>query len=680
MLDQSLITLKGVGTKTADKFAKLNINTIGDLLKYYPRQNAYLDYSKLKTIAQLTVGMREIFTATIFSIQKKMSRHKTSFTVVVVKDDTGYIEFFLFDGQQYKIRQVSVGDTLIITGKVENNKIRRILTSPDFQIVDPDDQEKTTLGILPTYGLSNSLSQKKVGEVVKKSLQFVGESIEDYLPQKIIDEHNLLPLSIAIKNIHFPQNFNMLKQAQLRIKFDEFFLLTWYLSNRQNKEQQGFVHKVAKKKIDDFIKTLPYELTSDQALAWQEIALDMQDSRPMFRLLQGDVGSGKTVIAVLSLLLTVQNGWQGAIMVPTEILASQHYETLKTLLLTMNINIALLTGSIKASDKKIIAEQLQSGAIDIVVGTHALIQESVNFKKLALIITDEQHRFGVSQRSALVAKASEAPDILVMTATPIPRSLAQTVYAHLGISTLKVLPANRKKIITLLYRSNRNEEIYQGVIRQVAAGRQVYIVCALIDQSENFSVQALTDLYEQLSKNIFKDISCALLHGKLSPQEKELVMQSFVRGDTKILFTTTVIEVGVNVPNANLMVILNAERYGLAQLHQLRGRVGRSSHQSYCALISDTDSEDSLQRLEIVRSSSDCFELAEFDMKQRGIGELLGVKQHGGSGLFLADIFVDHDILKKAQASCREVLACKEMNRDLEMKLAKQQNNIYINN
>lgn len=680
MLDQSITTLKGVGAKTADKFAKININTIGDLLKYYPRQNAYLDYSKLKKIAQLNVGVREIFTAIIFSVQKKQSRHKMSFTVVVVKDETGYIEFFLFDGQQYKARQLSVGDTLIITGKVENSKIRRILTNPDFQILELEDQVEKVLGILPTYSLSNTLTQKKISELVKKSLIVAGEAIQDYLPKKMLDEQKLLPLATAITNIHFPQSFEMLKKAQTRIKFDEFFFLTWHLHNSLSKNQIGFVHQVDEKKIAEFIKTLPYELTIDQQLAWQEIATDMQNELPMFRLLQGDVGSGKTVIAVLALLLTVQNGCQGAIMVPTEILAGQHYETIKNLLGVMNINIALLTGSIKAQDKKLILEQLAAGIIDIVVGTHALIQETVTFKKLMLVITDEQHRFGVSQRIALVEKSRETPDVLVMTATPIPRSLAQTVYAHLNISTIKGLPANRKKIITLLYASSRSAEIYQGVIRQVNSGRQVYIVCSLIDQSENFSAQAVTDLYEQLSSSVFKNIACALLHGKLAPREKEDIMQSFVSGATKILFATTVVEVGVNVPNANLIVILNAERYGLAQLHQLRGRVGRSSYQSYCVLITDTDSEDSLQRLEVLRSSSDCFELAEFDMKQRGIGELLGLKQHGGSGLFLADIFTDKEILLTAQKLCQKILACEKMSSEVATNIEKQKNNIYLNN
>ena len=665
--------LKGIGPKKAADFANLNIITIGDLLNRYPR--TYVDQSKVKTIAELTTGgEKQLFRAEVYRVADKISARRMRYTLVTVKDETGFAELYMFAHQRFQTRNYKPGVQLLIDGKVQPGRGAKMVTDAYVQILK-DGEEAAAPGILPVYALSGALTQQNVRTAVKTALAMAEDYLPESLPQEVITAKKLPPRLEALKNIHFPASFAELNRARSRFVFEELFLLQCgllYYRSRVQTSRSGIKLAPDGDVIKRVLADMPFKLTAAQEDAWHDISLDMQDKKPMHRLLQGDVGSGKTAVSALALAKAAENGYQGCIMVPTEILAQQHYETLQQFLQPAGISIGLLTSSVKGVKRREVLQALAEGSLQVIVGTHALIQDDVVFDKLALVVTDEQHRFGVEQRAKLANKSAFEPDVLVMTATPIPRTLALTVYGDLDVSVMKGRPPGRKAIKTLCYTGDKRREVYAGMVRQIKAGHQAYVVCAVIEQGEMPGVRAAEDVYNELSKTFLKGIPCALLHGKMKPAEKESVMEAFAAGEIKALISTTVIEVGVNVPNATLMIIENADRFGLAQLHQLRGRVGRGEAQSFCVLLTDSDAPETLARLNVLHTSDDGFYLAEQDLKLRGAGQLFGLRQHGLPDLYIADILQDTDVLVEARAMAKQALANKKLTGEIEEALNAQ--------
>ena len=650
-------SIRGVGKKKAADLTALNIDTVGDLLEHYPRQESYLDFSKLKTIAELAAdGSKQIFKATVHSVRDGF-RGRTRFSTLTVRDETGFAEIYFFMGQRYWAKKFKPGTTLLIVGRVKSGRTAKMVSEAHCQELGEDFEQG--LGIVPTYSLAGALTQKNLQAWVKECLVKAEEELPESLPNSVIKKCGLCGRVEALKNIHFPKSWQALAEARKRLVFEELFLLQCgllFFRGKQKEERQGLKHGADGEKLAQIIAKLPFELTPAQKQAWLDISLDMQDVKPMHRILQGDVGSGKTVVSALALAKAAENGYQGCIMAPTEILAVQHYETLTEYLAPFGMRIALLTGGMRAKERRSLLMDLELGLVDIVVGTHALLQDDVRFAKLSLVVTDEQHRFGVEQRAKLANKSTYAPDVLIMTATPIPRTLALTVYGDLDVSLMKGRPPGRKPVQTLCYTEEKRKDVYAGLVRQVQAGRQAYIVCPLIENSEVLNARSAENVYDELVHSFLKDIPCALLHGKLKPAEKDVIMTEFSAGKIKVLVSTTVIEVGVNVPNATLMVVENAERFGLAQLHQLRGRVGRGSEQSYCVLLTSADNPETLARLQVLRDSDDGFYLAEKDLEQRGAGQLFGLRQHGLPDLRIADILRDTEVIVQARNMAQSLL------------------------
>lgn len=655
--NESVGTLKGVGPKRELALAELGIKTIGDLLEYYPRQESYLDYSQLNTISELkTDNTRQLFKATVYRIRNAMGGRGRGFTVVTVRDATGYADLYFFMGQRYTAQKLKLDMQLLITGRVKQGKVTKAVGEVNIQVLDGD-EEIQSLGILPVYSLNAALTQKQMRAWMQTALTKAAGNLPESLPENIVAACNLPDRYEAIRNIHFPASWSALKKARERFVFEELFVLQCgllYYRSQSKDGREGIAHNKADNKLRSVMDNLPFELTAAQQQAWQEIATDMGKNVPMHRILQGDVGSGKTVISALALAKAADNGYQGCLMAPTEILAVQHYETLQQYLVPYGIRVGLLTGGMRKKARQELLLNLQLGLIDVLIGTHALIQEDVVFKNLSLAITDEQHRFGVEQRAKLANKSVLAPDVLIMTATPIPRTLALTVYGDLDVSIMKGRPPGRKPVQTLCYGQNMRSKVYEGVVRQVQSGRQVYVVCPLIEDNEVVDAHSAEQVYEELKAGYLKNIPSALLHGKQRPAEKDAAMQAFSQGDIKVLVSTTVIEVGVNVPNATLMIIENAERFGLAQLHQLRGRVGRGDAQSYCVLIAGNDSPEVMERLQVLRDSDDGFYLAEKDLELRGAGQLFGLRQHGLPDLHIANILRDTETIVKTRALAQQ--------------------------
>ena len=654
---EPVTSIRGIGNKKAADLAALNIYTVGDLLEHYPRQDSYTDFSKVKNIGELaTDGSKQLFKATVYQVKDGFNGRRR-YTVVTVRDETGYANVYFFMGQRFMARKYKPDTTLLITGRIKGGRAAKMVSEATCIVIENDFEQ--ALGILPNYHLAGNLTQKNLQAWIKTALAKAEQELLESLPASIIEKCNLPDRVSALKNIHFPQSWQALAEARKRFIFEELFLLQCgllYYRSKNQEARQGLKHGVDGEKLREIIKALPFELTPAQKQAWLDISLDMQDVKPMHRILQGDVGSGKTVISALALAKAAENGYQSCIMAPTEILAVQHYETLSEYLAPFGVRVALLTGGMRAKERRNLLEELELGMIDVLVGTHALLQEDVRFAKLSLVVTDEQHRFGVEQRAKLANKSDYAPDVLIMTATPIPRTLALTVYGDLDVSLMKGRPPGRKPVQTLCYTEEKRNEVYAGVVRQVEAGRQAYIVCPLIENSEVLNARSAENVYDELMQSHFKNIPCALLHGRLKGADKDAIMEGFSSGEIKVLVSTTVIEVGVNVPNATLMVVENAERFGLAQLHQLRGRVGRGSEQSYCVLLTPSDSPETLARLQVLRDSDDGFYLAEKDLEQRGAGQLFGMRQHGLPDLRIADILRDTEVIVQARNMAQSLI------------------------
>lgn len=644
--------VKGIGPKKADKLNKLGIFTLKDLLYYFPRQ--FEDRNNLKKIAQLEDGEKVTIKAVISSINTFSPKEGMTLTKIDVKDETGSAKLVFFN-KSYIKNTFRPGDSILVFGKVKKKFNNLELTSCELEYLT--NSPKNTCRFMPVYQLTYGVTNKEIMSIIRTVLEDKELIIQEYMPQRIIEKYRLCSIDFAVRNIHSPSSKESLKIALYRIVFEELLILQlglFVFKSGRNKED-GIKFETSKD-LKKIISALPFKLTKAQNRALDEIIQDMNLEKIMNRLVQGDVGSGKTVVALLALANCVLNGYQGALMAPTEILAGQHYISLTESLKDFGINVGLLIGSLTKKQKDTVLEQIKNNEIDILIGTHALIEDKVEFNNIGLVITDEQHRFGVMQRSKLSLKGAN-PDILVMTATPIPRTLALILYGDLDISIIDELPPGRQPIETIAIEKSKRDRAYNNLVRrEVESGRQVYIVCPLVEESEAIEAKSAVELVEELIAEYFHDLRLGLLHGKMKSSEKDEVMRLFKDKEIDILVSTTVIEVGVNVPNATLMIIENAERFGLAQLHQLRGRVGRGSHKSYCVLIYDSKTDVCRQRMAIMEETNDGFKISEKDLEIRGPGEFFGTRQHGLPELKVANLFKHIKILKLAQQEARYIL------------------------
>lgn len=665
-LSTKLEYIKGVGPKTAEQFAAAGLETVGDLINFFPRKHE--DFSHVVNIVDINPGKATI-KARCESISTRPVRRGLSLTTAVLADETGKLNAIWFN-QPYRTTQLKSGDEFYFSGEFEYNRGRYQLTNPSAELVK--DVPVQTDRVLPVYrslrGLKSQLVRKVLAEL-KPLITMLPET----LPLSIIKSEKLVSRSQALLALHFPSSLEDIEKARERLAYEELFglLLASALNQQANSKLTGWSIPFSQPAVKAFVTELPFQLTDDQRRAAWDILQDFESQVPMNRLLQGDVGSGKTVVAGLAAAQAAQAGFQTAIMAPTELLARQHAETLQNMLSPHGVSVALAVGSVKGAARKQLYGAMAAGEVDVVVGTHALIQEAVKFQRLGFVVIDEQHRFGVEQRQKLLAKSEHLPHLLAMTATPIPRSLALTVYGELDVSVLSERPAGRKPIQTQLVSPVSRPKIYGVIDEQIAAGRQVYVVCSLIDEQPENDLKSVEAEFRRLRNSVFGHRQIGLLHGKLKPSEKEKVMQDFRAQKFDILVSTTVVEVGVDVPNATVMMIEDADRFGLAQLHQLRGRVGRSDMQSYCYLMLSNSDKPS-ERLREIERSNDGFYLAEVDMRLRGPGEIYGRAQHGALNLQIASL-ADTAMVARAQRAAREfvdsgqdLLQYKELAADVE--------------
>ena len=651
----SIGKLKGIGEKTEALFLRIGVNTIEDLIRYYPR--GYDIFEDPVPISQLEEGKTAAVTGAVFGRIQVSGNQRLQITTLYLKDLTGTLKVIWFR-MPFLRNTLGKGGPITLRGRVVRKREGLVMEHPEIYYPSAKYEEKRH-SMQPVYSLTAGLTNNAVIKAVKQALDCVSEKM-NILPRKVEEKYGFPPYVQAVQTMHFPENKESFICARERFAFEEF--LIFILSLRRMKHSEIRVENPFSLPdhplLARFLDQLPYQLTSAQKRVWEEIRADMQGPTVMSRLVQGDVGSGKTVIAFLALLLAGLNGCQGALMAPTEVLARQHFETISGMLERYSIPLKaeLLTGSMTAQQKRKAYEKIESGSVSIIIGTHALIQEKVHYKNLALVVTDEQHRFGVRQREALAGKG-RSPHILVMSATPIPRTLAIILYGDLDISVIDEMPKNRLPIKNCVVDTSYRETAYRFMKKQVQEGRQCYVICPMVEESEKLEAENVMDYSSMLSEEMGDQIRVGCLHGRMKQQEKDEIMDSFGRNEIQILVSTTVVEVGIDVPNATVMLIENAERFGLAQLHQLRGRVGRGQYQSYCIFMSPSKSKETKERLEILNHSNDGFFIAGEDLRLRGPGDLFGIRQSGILDFQTADVFQDAKLLQAAGTTAEEILA-----------------------
>ena len=651
-LNKDVKYVKTVGPNRVKLLNKLNIYTLKDLIEYYPRD--YEDRSKPKNLYECTDGEEVLIEAMPTGRISEMHKGRMTISRLIVKDQTGtcYITWF---NQGYLRDKFQPGRMYRFFGKISIRGSRYEMNSP---VYDEIDQSKNTGKIIPIYPLTFELKQNTLRRIIENGLLEVKGQLPETLPEYVLKDNNLWDINNTIERIHFPVEFSDFNKARERLVFEELLTMQLALLKLKNNYENDIngIQFSKDAKMSDVINMLPFKLTKAQLRVLEEIDSDMESDKPMNRLLQGDVGSGKTVVAMIAAYKAVKSGYQATIMAPTAILASQHLESFQGILEELGIRTELLISSITKKKKTEILEKLQNGEIDILIGTHAILEENVIFKNLGLVVTDEQHRFGVKQRGTIASKGQN-PDIIAMSATPIPRTLALILYGDLDISIIDELPPNRKKIETYAVRKNMEERVNNFIRKQIKEGRQAYIVCPLVEENEDMEgLQSVIELAQRYQKETFSEYKVAYLHGKMKPKEKDEIMLKFKDGEIQILIATTVIEVGVNVPNASIMVVENAERFGLAQLHQLRGRVGRGEYQSYCILKYEGNGDTIKQRMKVICDTNDGFVISEKDLELRGSGDFFGTEQHGLPEFKIANLFEDIRILKRVQALAIKIM------------------------
>lgn len=650
-LNQSVQYIKGVGPARAELLNKLGIFTLNDIITYFPR--TYEDRSNFKKIGELINGETATFKGVVASrISETRIRKGMTIYKLIVRDESGSVMLTWFN-QAYLKNAFTIGKEYAFYGKVIGGLGRIEVQNPVFEDAT---NAKNTGKIIPIYPLTHGITQNVIRSAIENAIKLLENGLEETLPNSIIKKYNLCELNKAINDIHFPKVLDDFEVARYRIAFEELFSLQLgllQLKEKLNKDVRGIAFD---KSVDMTLltSTFPYELTNAQKKVWNEISRDMESENSMNRLVQGDVGSGKTVVAMMAMYKAVKNGYQAAMMAPTAILARQHYNNISASLEQFGIRCALFTSELTKKQKEVLIEKLKNNEIDIAIGTHALLEENVEFNNLGLVITDEQHRFGVRQRGILSSKGNKV-DTLVMTATPIPRTLAIILYGDLDISIIDELPPGRQKIDTYAVKKDMEQRVNNFVKKEVGSGRQAYIICPLVEESETIDLKSVTEQFEYY-KEVFKGYNVGILHGKMKNKEKTEIMDKFKNNEISILISTTVVEVGVDVPNATLMVIENAERFGLAQLHQLRGRVGRGKYKSYCILKYEGKSEVVKQRMQIMQQSNDGFVISEKDLELRGPGDFFGTMQHGVPEFKVANLYTDIKIMKSAQEAVKEIL------------------------
>ncbi len=662
-MNMSLTELKGVGPKTEKKLNRLGLFSVEDLLENYPR--TYVNKGNIVKIGDFNDGDFVTVKARIAGVQSQMTKFKKSMLKLKITDGFGYLQLIYFNAP-YLQKKFQVGESFYFFGQIKKDGLLPVMFQPEYFPVNENNDPEKILGISPIYALTDGLTQNELCEFQKTALSMLLPKLRDTMPLWLTQSYRLCQRPFAVEQIHFPKDKSSYKIAKYRLIFEELFQLQagLFALKRDLGHQHGFVHALGSVK-ESIQSKLPFQLTESQVEVVDEIFKDMSNNRAMNRLVQGDVGSGKTIVAFMSMFLAYENGHQSVLMVPTEILAEQHYRSFKELF-GEDFPIALLTGSTKQKPK--IKEKITSGEIKFVIGTHAVLQDDLSFDSLSLVITDEQHRFGVGQRLNLKTKGFN-PHVLVMSATPIPRTLSLVLYGDVDISIIRQMPSGRKSILTEYVPSKHFEQVHRAITEAVGRNEQVYVVCPLVEESETLTLNSAEKTWESL-KAVYPNLEIGLIHGKMKSKEKEQIMHAFEEKALKVLVATTVIEVGINVPSATVMVIMDSDRFGLSQLHQLRGRVGRGGAQSYCYLVSDQPGRVAKERIKVMVDSTDGFYIADKDLTLRGPGEFFGTRQHGLPQLKLADLSKHLDILQVAQQAVRELFERIEIEEESQIYLA----------